>query len=189
MNIILFLFLLLIMSAMNLFGQGKATELKTVSSVNIERYAGRWYEIAKYPNRFQKSCVGNTTADYVLKSNGRIEVTNQCMKKDGKVNRAVGEAKIVDKTTNAKLNVRFAPRLLSFLPFVWGDYWVIELADDYSYAVVSGGPSRDYFWILSRKPDLDDTLYQGILRRAEAMGFKPSRVERTPHNMVAKTAK
>lgn len=172
---------------MNLFGQSNATELKTVNSVNIERYAGRWYEIAKYPNRFQKSCVGNTTADYVLKSNARLEVTNQCIKKDGKVNRAVGEAKIVNKATNAKLKVRFAPRFLSVLPFVWGDYWIIELADDYSYSVVAE-PGRDYFWILSRKPEMDDTTYQAILRRAEAMGFKPSRVEKSPQNMVAKTA-
>lgn len=188
MNIILLLLLFLIMSATGLFGQGKPTELKTVNSVNIERYLGRWYEIAKYPNRFQKSCVGNTTADYVLKSNGRIEVTNQCTKKDGKINRGVGEAKVVDKRTNAKLRVRFAPRFLSFLPFIWGDYWIVELAEDYSYSVVAE-PGRDYFWILARKPEIDDKTYQAILRRAEAMGFKPSRVERTPQNTVGETAK
>ena len=171
------------MSAMNLFGQDSTAELKTVNTVNIERYAGRWYEIAKYPNRFQKSCVSDTTADYVLKSNGRIAVTNRCLKKDGKINRAVGEAKIVDKQTNAKLKVRFAPGFLSALPVVWGDYWIIELPEDYSYAVVAE-PGRDYFWILSRKPEMEDKTYQAILTRAEAMGFKPSRVERT----IQKTA-
>lgn len=184
MNIFIIFFLLLIMSVMNLFGQGTTAALKSVNTVNIERYAGRWYEIAKYPNRFQKSCVSDTTADYVLKSNGRIEVMNRCIKKDGKVNRAVGEAKIVDKGTNAKLKVRFAPRFLSAFPFVWGDYWIIELPEDYSYAVVAE-PGRDYFWILARKPDMDDKTYQAILTRAEAMGFKPSRVERTIHKAAS----
>lgn len=176
------------MSVTNLFGQGVTTELTTVSTVNIERYAGRWYEIAKYPNRFQKSCISDTTADYVLKSNGRIEVTNRCLKKNGKINRAVGEAKIVDKTTNAKLKLRFAPGFLSFLGFVWGDYWIIELAEDYSYAVIAE-PGRDYFWILARKPEMDDKTYQAILTRAETMGFKPSRVEKTRQNTAALAAK
>lgn len=180
MNIIALIFLLFIASVMSLFGQAKAPELRTVGSVDIERYAGRWYEIAKYPNRFQKSCVSDTTADYVLKTNGRIEVTNRCIKKDGKVNRAVGEAKIVDKSTNAKLKVRFAPAFLAFVPFVWGDYWIVELGEDYSYAVIAE-PGRDYFWILSRKQQMDDDTYQGILRRAETKGFDPSRVERTRH--------
>lgn len=187
MNIIWILILLLISSVTSAFGQGSTGELKTVNSVNIERYAGRWYEIAKYPNRFQKSCVSDTTADYVLKSNGRIEVTNRCLKKDGKINRAVGEAKIVDKATNAKLKVRFAPKFLSFLGLVWGDYWIIELADDYSYAVIAE-PGRDYFWILSRKPEMDDKTYQAILSRAETKGFEPSRVERTLHKSASATA-
>lgn len=187
MNIIWILILLLITSVTSAFGQGSPGELKTVNSVNIERYAGRWYEIAKYPNRFQRSCISNTTADYAIKSNGRIEVTNQCIKKDGKVNRAVGEAKIVDKTTNAKLKVRFAPRFLSFLGFVWGDYWIIELADDYSHVVIAE-PGRNYFWILSRKPEMDDRTYQAILGRAETRGFQPSRVVKTPQSRTAAKA-
>lgn len=186
MNLFFIFFLLLVMSVMNLFAQGTTAALKTVNTVNIERYAGRWYEIAKYPNRFQKSCASDTTADYVLKSNGRIEVTNRCLKKDGKINRAVGEAKTVDKATNAKLKVRFAPGFLSFLGFVWGDYWIIELPEDYSYAVVAE-PGRDYFWILSRKPEMDDKTYQAILRRAEAMGFKPSRVVKTNHKTASQS--
>ncbi|MFN0139138.1 MAG: lipocalin family protein [Pyrinomonadaceae bacterium] len=186
MNVFIIFLLVLIMSVMNLFGQGSPTELKTVNTVNIERYAGRWYEIAKYPNRFQKSCISDTTADYLLKSNGRIEVTNRCIKKDGKINRAVGEAKIVDKATNAKLKVRFAPGFLSFLPFVWGDYWIVELADDYSHVVVAE-PGRDYFWILARKPEMDDKTYQAILTRAESMGLKPSRVERTIHKTASQS--
>lgn len=186
MYMILILILAFIMSGTSVFGQSKAADLKTVESVDIERYTGRWYEIAKYPNKFQRSCVSDTTADYVIKSNGRLEVTNSCIKKDGKVNRAVGEAKIVDNATKARLKVRFAPAFLSFLGAVWGDYWIIELADDYSYAVIAE-PGRDYFWILSRTPEMEDKTFEAILRRAEAKGFRPSRVERTRHTAGSAT--
>jgi apolipoprotein D and lipocalin family protein len=164
--------------------QTKPAELTAVPLLDLNRYSGKWYEIAKYPNKFQKQCVGNTTATYTLKPNGRIEVANECLKKDGTTERAVGEAKIPNKSNNAKLKVRFAPKALSFLPFVWANYWVIELADDYSYSVI-GEPGRDYFWILARKPSLDDKTYQNILRRAETMGFVPGRVEKTPQNAEA----
>lgn len=178
------LILMTIFAAASAFAQNKPGELTTVSSLDLNRYSGKWYEIAKYPNKFQKQCVGNTTATYNLKANGRIEVVNECLKKDGTNERAVGEAKIPNKSNNAKLKVRFAPKALSFLPFVWGNYWVIELGDDYSYTVI-GEPGRDYFWILSRKPTMDDATYQNILRRAEAKGFVPGRVEKTPQNAEA----
>ena len=155
--------------------------LSAVNGIDLSRYAGRWYEIGKYPNRFQKQCVANTTANYTIKKNGRIEIRNECVKKDGTTVKAVGEAKIGDKTNNAKLKVRFAPGFTSFLPFVWANYWVIDIAPDYSYSVI-GEPGRDYFWILSRSPEMDTALYQTILRRAETMGFDPNRVEKTPQN-------
>lgn len=161
--------------------QFKSTELNPVAGIDLKRYSGQWFEIAKYPNRFQKQCVANTTATYTLKANGRIEVANQCVKKDGTKETAIGEAKIGDEKNNAKLKVRFAPGFISFLPMVWANYWVIEIADDYSYTVISE-PDRNYFWILARKPEMDDATYQGILRRAEAMGFQPSRVEKSPQN-------
>lgn len=164
------------------FGQAPIRNVTTVQSVNLERYAGKWFEIGKYPNKFQKKCIGNTSATYSLKSNGRIEVRNECLLKDGKVDIAVGEAKVADTKTNAKLKVRFAPGALSFLPFVWGNYWIIDLDKDYSYVAI-GEPKREYFWILSRNPTLDDKTYQMILRRAEAMGFNPSKVEKTPQNV------
>ncbi len=160
-------------------GPGK---LQAVPSVDLNKYAGKWYEIAKYPNKFQKKCVGNTSATYTRKENGRIEVLNQCLMKDGMMNTAKGEAKIADKATNSKLKVRFAPGALSFLPFVWANYWVIDLEKDYQYAVI-GEPGRDYFWILSRQPEMDDKTFQAILRRAETMGFDPAKVERTPQNV------
>jgi apolipoprotein D and lipocalin family protein len=157
-------------------------QLKTVNSVDLKQYGGKWFEIARYSNKFQKMCVGNTTATYTVKENKEIEVLNECLEKSGKINKAVGKAKIIDKTTNAKLEVRFAPRYLSFLPQVWGDYWIIDLDRDYQYAVI-GDPKREYFWILSRKPEMNDATYQAILRRAEANGFNPGKVYKTPQNV------
>ena len=162
--------------------QARKPELKTVPSVDLQKYAGKWYEIARYPNRFQKQCVGNTMATYNLKPNGRVEVINECLKKDGTMDRAKGDARIVDKTTNAKLEVRFAPAFLSFIPVVWGDYWVIDLEKDYKYAAV-GDPSRKYLWILSRTPAMDEPVYQALLRRLEAQGFDPGKLEKTTQNL------
>ncbi|MEP6945201.1 MAG: lipocalin family protein [Acidobacteriota bacterium] len=158
------------------------TNVTAVAKVDLTRYAGKWYEIGRYPNRFQKKCVGNTTATYTLKPNGKVEVRNECIVKNGSTEVAVGEAKIVDKATNAKLKVRFAPGVLAFLPFVWGDYWIIDLDNDYTHVAI-GEPGRQYFWILSRQPTLDDKTYQDILRRAEAMGFDPARVVKTPQGV------
>lgn len=160
-------------------------ELKTVSRVDLARYVGKWYEIAKYPNRFEKSCQGNVTAEYALRPDGRINVTNSCLKKTGKMLVANGEAKIVDKSTNAKLKVRFAPEFLSFLPFVWGDYWIIDLDPDYRYVAI-GDKSRAYFWILSREPTMDEKTYQAIVTRVEKLGFRPEKIERTRQNIALK---
>ncbi|MFN6962384.1 MAG: lipocalin family protein [Pyrinomonadaceae bacterium] len=156
--------------------------LATVASVDLKRYSGRWYEIARYPNRFQKQCAGNVTAAYRIKDNGRIEVTNECIRRDGRLETAVGEAKVADKATNARLKVRFAPPALSWLPFVWGDYWIVDLGKNYEYAVI-GDPDREHFWILSREPQMSDARYQELLRRAEAMGFDPRKVQRTSQNV------
>jgi len=182
---------LLVLLAIGLLAGGVANaqksespQLKTVPSVDLKRYAGKWYEIGKYPNKFQKDCVGNTSAEYALKEGGKIEVINTCITKEGVPKVAKGEAKVVDKTTNAKLKVRFAPSALSFLPFVWGDYWITELGENYDYAVI-GDPKREYFWILSRQPEMNDTEFQAILRRAEAQGFQPGRVERTSQKVEA----
>jgi apolipoprotein D and lipocalin family protein len=156
-------------------------EVTTVPKVDLKQYAGKWYEIGRYENRFQKQCVGNTTANYTIKQNGRIEVRNECLLKDGRTDVAIGEAKIADRSTNAKLKVRFAPGALSFLPFVWGNYWIIDLDPNYGYVAI-GEPKREYFWILSRTSKLDDATYQAILQRAEAMGFDPAKVIRSPQD-------
>lgn len=157
------------------------SEVKAVRSVDLDRYSGKWYEISRYPNRFQKKCVANTTAEYKRKSNGRIEVVNSCQTSNGRTDSATGEAKIVDTVTNSKLKVRFAPGFLSFLPFVWGDYWIIDLDRDYKYAVI-GTPARDYLWILSRTPDLDEKTYREILTRIKDQGFDENKLVKTPQN-------
>jgi apolipoprotein D and lipocalin family protein len=183
MKLLLSIMVALFVTATGTFAQSdKPAPVQTVPSVDLNKYSGKWYEIAKYPNKFQKQCVGNTTATYTLKGIGKLEVLNQCTKKDGTTEAAKADGKINDKQTNSKLKVRFAPSFTSFLPFVWADYWIIDLASDYSYAVVAS-PDRDYFWILSRDAEMTDAIYQEILRRAEKQGFEPGRVVKTPQNV------
>lgn len=146
--------------------------LETVAHVDLGRYLGTWYEIASFPQRFQRGCTG-TTATYTLRDDGDLEVTNRCRlgSLDGKEKVAVGRARLVDRVTNAKLKVSF------FRPF-WGDYWIIDLGPDYGYAVV-GHPSRDYLWILSRTPKMSEATYQAIVARLQAQGYETSRLVRT----------
>ena len=128
------------------FGSG----VRSVPALDLTRYAGTWYEVARYPNWFQRQCAGDVTAEYTLGPSDRIGVVNKCRKKDGSVARAEGTArKATPEGPDSQLKVRFAPAFLSFIPAVWGDYWVLGLGPDYSYAVV-GDPSRKYVWILSR---------------------------------------
>jgi len=153
--------------------------LKVVDSVDFARYCGTWYEIARLPNSFENHCMSNVTATYSQLDDGELRVINECRKENGDVSRAEGRARIKsDKEPNSKLLVRFAPSFLSFLPLVWGDYWVICLAPDYSYAVV-GEPGRKYLWILSRSPRMDETTYQDILSRVAGQGYDISRLIRT----------
>lgn len=159
----------------------KQTDPKTVSSVDLNRYTGKWFEIARYPNRFQKQCVGNVTAEYSLQSNNRITVINKCLVKNGKIDEAEGEAKIIDTQSNSKLKVRFAPKFLSFLPFVWGDYWILDLGQNYDYALL-GSPDRNYLWILSRTPNLDSATYEKLLQTAKREGFNADRLVKTQQN-------
>jgi apolipoprotein D and lipocalin family protein len=146
--------------------------LQTVPQVDLKRYLGIWYEIASFPQRFQRGCTGSS-ATYTLRSDGKIEVFNRCRKDslDGEEKTAKGLARVVDPSTGAKLEVSF------FRPF-WGDYWIIDLGSDYEYAVV-GHPSRDYLWILSRTPTMNDATYAGILTRLRAQGYEVERLRRT----------
>jgi apolipoprotein D and lipocalin family protein len=150
-----------------------------VPSVDLSRYQGKWFEVARFPNRFEKSCASDVSATYTLNTDGSIHVVNECRKADGRVKRAEGKARRADKEgPPSKLEVRFAPAFLSFLPVVWGDYWVIDLAPDYSYSVV-GDAGRDYLWILSRTPVMDEAKYQKAISAAVAQGFDVTRLVKT----------
>jgi apolipoprotein D and lipocalin family protein len=146
--------------------------LQTVAHVELGRYVGTWYEIASFPQRFQAGCTG-TTATYAVRQDGDIDVLNRCRlgSLDGEEKSAKGRARLVDRATGAKLEVSF------FRPF-WGDYWIIDLGEDYQYAVV-GHPGRDYLWILSRTPTMADPTYRGILSRLDGQGYQTSRLVRT----------
>ena len=146
--------------------------LQVVERVELKRYLGTWYEVASFPQSFARGCTGST-ANYSLLEDGDIQVVNRCRLNalDGEEKVATGRARVVDAATNAKLEVSF------FRPF-WGDYWIIQLEPDYHYAVV-GSPSRDYLWILSRTPHLDDATYEEILAKLKADGYPLDRLVRT----------
>lgn len=137
--------------------------------VELERYLGRWYEIARYEQGFQKGCEG-VTADYSLRPDGTINVVNRCRKPDGKTSQARGRAK-VDARTNAKLKVSF------FGPF-YGDYWVLDHADDYSWSIV-GEPSGRYLWILNREPTPSAAEIQRLIDRTAELGYDTTMLLRT----------
>jgi apolipoprotein D and lipocalin family protein len=146
-----------------------------VPSVDLKRYSGRWFEIARLPTKFQKQCIGNTTTTFnTMRENGQLEILSRCLVKNGKVDEIRGETKVSD-ATNAKMKV-------SFPKFSSDSFWVIDLDPNYQYAVV-GNPDRDYLWILNRAPQMDDAVYQQILRRIEKMGFKPNKLIKVSQNV------
>ncbi len=153
-------------------------ELKTIPALDVPRYMGTWFEIAKFPNRFQRTCASDTRAVYSLQSDGKVKVVNRCKAEGGETIEAVGLARQVGPATSPKLEVRFAPAWLSFLPFVWGDYWVIDLDASYQLVAVSE-PERNYLWILARTPHVDPHDYQALLARLSKMGFDLSKLELT----------
>ena len=149
-----------------------AQELETVPAVDLQKYSGKWFEIASFPQSFQKGCYC-TTAEYTLTTKDYLIVENRCNKDslNGKLSYIKGKVFAVKNTGNAKLKVQF------FWPFK-GKYWVIDLASDYSYAVV-GHPNRNYLWILSRSTSMDDVIYQEIISRIALKGYDVSKILKT----------
>ena len=169
---------LLVLGAMFAVAPGGAESRKApvqvVPAVDLTRYVGKWYEIARLPAWFQRDCTGDTTATYTLRPEGRITVVNECRKADGRMKSAKGVAKLASKTgLNSKLKVTF------FWPF-YGDYWILDLDPEYRWAVV-GEPRRKYLWILSRQPELDQAVYEQIVERAAKQGYDVSRLMVTRH--------
>ncbi len=147
--------------------------LATVTSVDLNRYSGRWYEISKYPNFFQRGCIEGTTAEYSANPDGSIRVVNKSTGKNGKPMQVAGRATVVPGTENTKLKVNFGGPIS-------GAYWVIGLDEkDYSWAVV-GHPSRKFLWVLAREPKISPATYQKILKLIVERGYDPARLETTP---------
>ena len=155
------------------------SDLATISSLDLPRYLGEWYEIAKFPNRFQRKCTGFTKATYTALPDGRVQVENRCRLADGSTDVAIGVARQVGAANSPRLKVRFAPAFLSFIPMVWGDYWIIDLDKDYGLAAVSE-PGRDYLWILSRTPTVSKPAYDALVARLAGQGLDVRKLERTP---------
>ena len=149
--------------------------LATIDRLDVPRYMGTWYEIAKYPNWFQRKCVSDTRAQYSLQPDGTVQVVNRCKQASGSVDEAIGEARQVGP---AKLEVRFAPAWLSFIPMVWGEYWVIDIDDAYRWVLVSE-PGRKYLWILARSPRLDASTTEMLFGKLRQKGFDPAALEMT----------
>lgn len=153
---------------------GANRPLPVVPSVDLNRYAGRWYEVARLPFRFEKNCVSDVTAQYALRPDGTVEVLNSCKQIDGKVKESKGTAKPADKKgPNSKLKVTF------FWPFA-GDYWILDLDPQYQWSLV-GAPNRKYLWILSRSTNLDAKIYEQIGEKAKSLGFDTTQLIRTKH--------
>lgn len=147
--------------------------LPTQTGVELKKYVGTWYEQSRLPNRFQTDCVSDVQADYVLNADGTLGVTNQCKMANGEIKRATAEGRLdssVQPPDPAKLEVRFAPAWTSWLPGVWGNYWIIKLEGDYQYSLV-GTPDREYLWVLSRDKKADPVKVDALLTHARTLGF------------------
>jgi len=156
--------------------------LPTQANVDVNKYTGTWYEQARLPNRFQRDCVSDVRADYRLLPGNTIDVVNQCKQKDGGVKIAQAEGRLAANATApdfSKLQVRFAPKWTSWLPMVWGDYWIMKIHGDYKYSLV-GTPNRQFLWVLSREKQADQRVVNELLAYAASHGFAVQDMTRTP---------
>jgi apolipoprotein D and lipocalin family protein len=168
--------LLICIGSSQVMAQQGDQNVKTINALDVPRYLGTWYEIAKFPNWFQKKCVSNTKAIYTARPDGNLRVLNSCKTASGEISEAEGLARQIGAKNSAKLEVRFAPEWLSFLPLVWGDYWVIDLDPQYQVAAVSD-PKREYLWVLSRTPQLNSKVYEDLLQRLKQQHFDIQKLE------------
>ncbi|MES2764901.1 MAG: lipocalin family protein [Bacteroidota bacterium] len=151
----------------------KYPPLETAKNVDLKKYTGKWYEVARLPFREESGC-RNTFAEYSLNDDGTIKVYNKCLKSDGEMEDVEGKAEVVDKTTNSKLKVTF------FWPFS-GDYWILYVDENYQHALV-GTPSREYLWLLSRTPQMNDVVKNQLVGIAQSSGFDTTKLIYTKHD-------
>lgn len=158
-----------------------AQDIVTVEKVDMARYAGTWYEIARLPNKLQAECAGDVSTTFRLRGMRTFDIETRCRRDDGSEEIDIGIARVQDPATNAKMEWRFLPLALAWWPFAWTDYWIVDLAPDYSWAVAAV-PTREALWVLSRKPELDATTYERLVAKARAMGFETGKLIRTRHS-------
>ncbi|MCO4795248.1 MAG: lipocalin family protein [Bacteriovoracaceae bacterium] len=158
----------------------KYKPLPTVDHVDVDRYLGNWYEIARFDQRFQKGCTA-TEANYSFRDDGTIRVLNRCRigSPNGELKEAVGRAWIKDKKSNAKLKVQFFLRNFRFFLFA-GNYWILDLDEEYQHVLI-GEPKRKYLWILSRTKDMDPATYKRLVNKAKKLGFDTKKLLKTIH--------
>lgn len=144
--------------------------LQTVERVELDKYLGVWYEVARKPLYFQNKCDRDVTATYTLNENGNVVVDNHCYTKEGKLTQSIGEAFIQNAPFNSKLKVSFLPEAIRWLPFGRGDYWVLKLDENYQTVLV-GEPRRKYMWVLSRSPQPDQAVVNEYLEYAKSLGY------------------
>jgi len=167
--------LLLIVVCASCATNQSAPELQTATSVDLTRYQGTWYEIARLPAWFQKGCT-QSKATYKLLESGDVAVRNECLTTTLKPKVAFGTASVKDKQTNAKLEVVFDNWFSRLFPFLTkGKYWILYLDAEYQTVIV-GTPDRKYLWIMARTPQLEEQMYQQLVRRAQALGFETDRL-------------
>jgi apolipoprotein D and lipocalin family protein len=156
---------------------------RAVERVDLKRYAGLWYEVARLPNAQEKHCVGDVTLRYMMRDAGHLDVVTSCRTSDGKVRETRGVGRTPGGTSSGRLEIRYAPAFFSFIPSVWKDHWILGLGPDYTWTVV-GMPSRDRLWILSRLPEMSRLSYQQALEVADGNGFDIRQLVKTPTGQV-----
>lgn len=164
----------------SVFSHAEKVEPKAVEQIDVNKYQGKWYEIAHLPMYFQRQCVSDTTAEYSLNADQTINVLNSCRTKSGEMDSSTGLAQAVN-AGNSKLKVSFLPKGLRWIPFTKGDYWVLRVDPNYQTALV-GGPTHKYLWILSRSPHLDEATYQSYLETARQQGYDLTELIKTKQN-------
>ncbi len=170
------LFLLLSLPA-----QSQTREPAAIPHADVDRYMGEWHEIARLPNHLERNCASDVIATWERRSDSVIRVTYVCRQADGEEERTRGVAHIRDMASHAKLELRFAPLALAWWPFVWDDWWILELAPAYTHMMV-GDPSRQTLWIFSRTRDMDDATYQSLVAHAAAQGYDTQHLVKTPQS-------
>lgn len=154
--------------------------LPTVQTLDLKRYAGSWYEIARLPTRLEKACAGDITVEYGVEADGRLRVVRRCRLADGSLEEAEGAARVPDLAQPGQLEVSFAPPPLRWFPTVWTDHWVLFVDTDYQVALI-GTPDREHLWLMAREPRMATADMEALRALALRLGFDTSRLVSQPH--------